>query len=82
MNHEDIKASTATAVHVDDSKPVVDGFAIQGERERTLEQKKIERKLLLKIDFYILPLLALVYFLASMVRDPASSTINTRERKV
>ena len=67
MDDREIKVAETQSVHVDDLKPATNGFAIHAEQERTPEEKKIEKRLLLKIDFLILPVLALVYFLASMV---------------
>ncbi len=76
MNQQDIKAVEASSWHVSDPKATDNGFAIHAERERTPEEKRIERRLLLKIDTIILPVLALVYFLASMVRTDQTAAIS------
>lgn len=47
------------AVHAEDGSQPEDPAAL----------RKRERRLVLKIDLYIIPLIAIVYFFASMVRD-------------
>lgn len=66
MTAQDTKMSEPSSIHVDEVGIKGNGFAIHTERQRTVEEKRAEKRLLLKIDFTILPLLALVYFLASM----------------
>ncbi|KAH8705207.1 putative pantothenate transporter [Talaromyces proteolyticus] len=44
------------------------GFAVHESGRRTREEENIERKLVLKIDFFVLPVLAAIYFLAAMDR--------------
>lgn len=67
MNQQDIGEVEPPSAHADDPKANTNGFAIHAEQERTAEEEKIERKLLWKVDLMILPVLSLVYFLASMV---------------
>lgn len=55
MDHKDI-----TLESVEDSRS-------QRNDSMLLEDRKRERKIKLKLDFIVLPLLATVYFLASMV---------------
>jgi hypothetical protein len=55
------------ASHVEDGSPP-EGKAIMQEDPTTL--RKQERRLVLKIDLFILPLIAMVYFFSSMVRGP------------
>ncbi|KAJ9643658.1 hypothetical protein H2204_001803 [Knufia peltigerae] len=75
--HDDNKNGEGLSLHLDEvHDSSVTGLTVFEERQRTPEEKKIERKLLLKIDFIILPLLALVYFLASMDRgDLANAAV-------
>lgn len=66
--HDEVKNGEGLSLHLDEvHDSSITDLTVFKERQRTPEEKKIERKLLLKIDFIILPLLALVYFLASMV---------------
>ena len=48
----------------------LDGFAQHLETQRTAEERRIERRFLLKVDLVILPILALMLFLASLVSPP------------
>ena len=61
------KPSTNTIEDITTSK---NGFAIHDTLTRTPEEAKVERKLVLKIDLLILPVLAIIYFLAAMVIPP------------
>ncbi len=51
------------------------GIKMHEEVELSPEEKRAERKLLWKLDLTLLPLLSLMYFLASMVSHPS---INAR----
>lgn len=48
----------------------VEDSRLQRNDSTLLEDRRRERKIKLKLDFIVLPLLATVYFLASMVRLP------------
>jgi hypothetical protein len=68
-----LKSTTEPGVenveNVDNLKNDMDkSFPLLAERIKTPAENKEERQFLLKIDTTILPLLATVYFLASMVR--------------
>lgn len=77
--HDDNKNGEGLSLHLDEvHDSSVTGLTVFEERQRTPEEKKIERKLLLKIDFIILPLLALVYFLASMVCSGCAQRVYDR----
>jgi hypothetical protein len=49
-------------------KPLLNGLALHEEVPRTPEEGAAERRFVLKIDFLILPLLIIMFFLASLVR--------------
>ncbi|PYI11228.1 putative pantothenate transporter [Aspergillus sclerotiicarbonarius CBS 121057] len=58
---------------IEDIPPTKNGFAVHDTITRTPEEAKIERKLVLKIDLLILPVLAIIYFLAAMDRGDVSN---------
>ncbi|PWY68991.1 putative pantothenate transporter [Aspergillus sclerotioniger CBS 115572] len=64
------KPSTNT---IEDITSTKNGFAIHDTITRTPEEAKVERKLVLKIDLLILPVLAIIYFLAAMDRGDLSN---------
>jgi hypothetical protein len=57
-------------------KPLVNGLALHEEVPRTPEEETAERRFVLKIDFLILPLLIIMYFLASLVRQSSLEALN------
>jgi hypothetical protein len=50
-----------------DGSPSQSGLAAHEGQEKTSDQLKEERRFRIKIDFTILPLLSVIYFLASLV---------------
>jgi hypothetical protein len=60
----EIRATHVEQANVDGAN---NGFAKHEEADLTLEEKQEERRFLWKADLVILPLLACMYFLASMV---------------
>jgi hypothetical protein len=51
-------------------KPLLNGLALHEEVPRTPEEEKAEKRFVLKIDLLILPLLIIMFFLASLVSQP------------
>lgn len=51
------------------------GITMHEEVELSPEEKRAERKLLWKLDLTLLPLLSLMYFLASMVSHPSINSL-------
>lgn len=49
--------------------PKESGLAVHEERLLTQEELKAEREYVLKLDLILLPLLSLMYFLASLVKQ-------------
>jgi hypothetical protein len=67
MKNDGIEMTRVATQHVEDTQKQSSGFAIHEETERTVEEKKIEKRLVLKLDMILMPFLGTIYFLASMV---------------
>jgi hypothetical protein len=65
-----IDLTTLDHVEVGHRKPG-NGLAKHDVQPRTAEEERVEKRFVRKIDFFILPLLASMYFLASLVRTTA-----------
>ena len=52
----------------DEAEPKVNGLAQHEESVKTLEEIKAEKRFVLKVDLMILPILIIMFFLASLVR--------------
>jgi hypothetical protein len=57
-------------------KPLLNGLVLQEEVPRTPEEERAERRFVLKIDFLILPLLIIMFFLASLIRQSSLEAQN------
>lgn len=70
---------TGTYTHLEDQviKPV-SGIEQHLRHESTPEEKKAEKRFVLKTDFIVLPLLASMYFLATLVTKPSSFDLESR----
>ncbi len=66
--------TTVTTHHDEFHGPEIDktvsGIAMHMEASRTAEEKKAEKRFVLKVDMVILPLITSLYLLASMVCNP------------
>ena len=51
-----------------EAKPLLNGLAQHEEAVKTPEEIKAEKRFVLKVDLMILPILILMFFLASLVR--------------
>jgi hypothetical protein len=60
---------TATAHVEDGEKPPINGIAKHLSQTRTPDEAKAEKRFVLKTDCIVLPLLASMYFLASLVGE-------------
>jgi len=63
-------------------KPLLNGLALHEEVPRTPEEEAAERRFVLKIDFLILPLLIIMFFLASLVRQSSLEAQNLPMRSL
>lgn len=75
MASTDVEKTAPTTVHVDDpsaEKPGALDIIPDGQRptRQSPEEQRLDRLLRWKIDLYILPLVAIIYFLGSMVTNP------------
>jgi hypothetical protein len=72
MDSEKIENANMESVNEEVPTPhkPVNGLAQHEEIFLTAEEIKAERKFVLKIDLLILPLLIIMFFLASLVRGP------------
>jgi hypothetical protein len=57
-------------------KPLLNGLALHEEVPKTTEEERAERRFVLKIDFLILPLLIIMFFLAQLVRQSSLEAQN------
>ena len=79
VHAETIAQSGQPQVDYDDASvaardPKFNALSYHAEIPKTAEEAKAEKRFLLKVDLFILPLLAIMYFLASLVSPVYAST--------
>lgn len=63
-----VEGSRSTNEGRDEPQPLLNGLALHREPAKSQEEERAERRLILKIDLLILPLLITIFFFSSLVR--------------